>query len=70
MDTRAAIERFLESPALSRSTRRAYRVDLEEFGDWLGRRVTELDAVDALALAVLVLAGLRRGPKATAPTTS
>ena len=31
----AEIERFLASPALADSTRRAYRVDVEEFGRWL-----------------------------------
>ena len=30
-----AIDRFLESPALSDATRRAYRADLEEFAGWL-----------------------------------
>ena len=31
MDTRAAIDRFLASPSLSASTRRAYRADLRDF---------------------------------------
>ena len=38
MDTRAAIDRFLASPALSDATRRAYGVDLAEFGAWLQAR--------------------------------
>ncbi len=47
VDTAHAIERFLESPALSDGTRRAYRGDLEEFADWLRARRLTLDAVDA-----------------------
>ena len=31
MSTASAIERFLESPSLADATRRAYRIDLEEF---------------------------------------
>src|SRR6266508_4529411 len=38
VDTTAAVERFLESPALAESTRRAYRIDLEEFAAWLQAR--------------------------------
>jgi site-specific recombinase XerD len=51
VDTGAAVERFLSSPKLSEATRRAYRVDVEEFVRWLARRGTTLDAVDVRALA-------------------
>ena len=37
MDTNAAIDRFLQSQALSDATRRAYRHDLDEFAAWLRR---------------------------------
>jgi site-specific recombinase XerD len=45
------VERFLESPALAESTRRAYRIDVEEFSAWLERRGTRLDDVDVRVLA-------------------
>jgi site-specific recombinase XerD len=51
VDAGAAIERFLESQALSEGTRRAYRGDLREFARWLERRGIPLDAVDARAFA-------------------
>ena len=44
---RAAIERFLASPGLSEATRRAYRVDLEQFAAWLRARGTDVEAVDS-----------------------
>ncbi|HEV8602012.1 MAG TPA: tyrosine-type recombinase/integrase [Gaiellaceae bacterium] len=50
MSTRA-IERFLESPALADATRRAYRVDVQEFAAWLRVRGARLDEVDAATLA-------------------
>ena len=43
---KAELERFLESPALSEATRRAYRVDVAEFCAWLERRGTGLDEID------------------------
>ncbi len=46
-----AIDRFLGSPALSESTRRAYRSDLRHFAAWLDRRGTPLGDVDVRALA-------------------
>jgi len=46
-----AIERFLESPALADATRRAYRVDVQEFAAWLRVRGARLDEVDAATLA-------------------
>ena len=50
MDTRAAAARFLDSPALSDGTRRAYRFDVEEFCAWLERRGTALENVDIRTL--------------------
>jgi site-specific recombinase XerD len=48
---RALVERFLAAPNLSEATRRAYRVDVEEFSSWLRRRATTLSAVDASILS-------------------
>jgi site-specific recombinase XerD len=73
VDLSAASERFLASPALSDATRRAYRTDVAEFGSWLRRRRTELDAVDARTLAEYVaeLGAARpgRAPRRLAPGT-
>jgi site-specific recombinase XerD len=70
MDARAAADRFLASPALSASTRRAYRGDVGEFLAWLEERGTSLDAVDVRLLADYVawLGVARRGRK-LAPAT-
>ena len=35
MELEAAVDRFLAAPALSEGTRRAYRVDVRQFGRWL-----------------------------------
>ena len=51
VDTRAAIDRFLQNQALSDSTRRAYRRDLEELAAWLRRNHLPLDRFDARAFA-------------------
>jgi site-specific recombinase XerD len=51
VETRAAIDRYLESPALAEATRRAYRADLDEFAAWLRKRGLELDEVDSAALS-------------------
>ena len=51
MNTRSAIDRYLESPSLSEATRRAYRTDLDEFASWLRLRGLELEDVDAAALS-------------------
>ena len=51
MSDRALLERFLASPNLSDATRRAYRVDVEEFSGWLRARGTSLSAVDASTLS-------------------
>ena len=50
MDSRDAAERFLDSPAFAEATRRAYRVDVEEFLDWLEERETALDDIDVRTL--------------------
>ena len=73
MDTARAIDRFLESPALSATTRRAYRADLEEFASWLRKRGAGLDGVDARVFAEYAaeLGGDRPGrtPRKLAPAT-
>ena len=51
MDTSAAIDRFLRSPALSDATRKAYRRDLEELAAWLRRNDLTLVGFDARAFA-------------------
>lgn len=45
------MDRFLESPALSDATRRAYRVDVEEFVGWLRRAGISLADVDSATLS-------------------
>jgi site-specific recombinase XerD len=62
------LERFLDSPKLADSTRRAYRYDVEEFCAWLRRRGTELDDVDVRCLADYA-AELGRSGRRLAPTT-
>src|SRR5690348_13403749 len=73
VDARAAADRFLASPALSESTRRAYGGDVEEFCAWLDERDTGLEAVDVRVLADYVtwLGGQRHGgrPRKLAPAT-
>jgi site-specific recombinase XerD len=69
MDPSAAVERFLASPMLSDATRRAYRVDVEEFVRWLGRDRTALEAVDLRVLADYVAELGRARPRRLAPST-
>jgi integrase/recombinase XerC len=73
VETSAAIDRYLASPALSESTRRAYRTDVEQFARWLDARGTDLDEVDVRVLADYVahLGGSRAGqtPRRLAPAT-
>ena len=73
MSDRAAIDRFLASPGLSEATRRAYRVDLEEFSSWLRARNSSVSAVDAATLSAYVaeLGSARPGrdPRKLARTT-
>jgi site-specific recombinase XerD len=68
-----AIDRFLASPSLGDATRRAYRVDCEEFGAWLQQRDTKLEQVDTRVLAEYAaeLGMARRGrtPRTLAPAT-
>ena len=73
MDARTAAARYLDSPALSDGTRRAYRYDVLEFCAWLERRGTALDAVDVRALvdyaSFLGAARPGRRPSRLAPAT-
>ena len=63
------IDRFIDSPALSTATRRAYRVDVREFCAWLERRGTSLDDVDVRALADYAAELGRARPRKLAPAT-
>jgi site-specific recombinase XerD len=73
VDARTAAARFLDSPALSDGTRRAYRYDVEEFCRWLDRRGAALDDVDVRVLvdytAYLGAARPGRQPGRLAPAT-
>ena len=69
MNTAAAIERFLASPSLSDTTRKAYAVDVREFGDWLGRRGIALENVDVRALSDYTVELGRARPRKLAPAT-
>jgi hypothetical protein len=69
VDTRAAVDRFLASPALADATRRAYRADLRHFAAWLERERLDLDDVDARALADYA-AELGRARSGLAPTSA
>ncbi|MGH3105087.1 MAG: tyrosine-type recombinase/integrase [Gaiellaceae bacterium] len=73
METRTAMERFLQSPAHSEATRRAYRGDVEQFVGWLRARGLSLDDVDVRALtefaAELGAARPGRMPSRLAPAT-
>jgi site-specific recombinase XerD len=72
VEARAAADRFLASPTLSESTRRAYGSDVGEFCGWLEDRGTGIDAVDVRVLADYVawLGGARRGRKLAPATVS
>ena len=63
------VERFLESPALSERTRRAYRYDVQEFCAWLERRGTPLEDVDVRALSEYAAELGRARPRKLAPAT-
>jgi len=73
VDADSAAAAFLASPALSDGTRRAYRVDVEEFCAWLRARGVELEAVDVRVLveyaAFLGASRPGRRPSRLAPTT-
>jgi site-specific recombinase XerD len=66
VDPRAA--RFLDNPALADSTRRAYGVDVRQFGRWLETHGVELDDVDVRVIADYT-ADLARGRPKLAPAT-
>ena len=68
MDNDAAIDRFLGSPGLSESTRRAYAADLADFSGWLRRDGRALGDVDVRALADYT-AALGTGRRRLAPST-
>ncbi len=63
-----AIDRFLDSPGLSESTRRAYGSDLTDFATWLERNTLSLEDLDVAALADYT-AELGRGRRSLAPAT-
>jgi site-specific recombinase XerD len=63
-----ALERFLASPALADSTRRAYRFDLEPFVAWLRKRRVPVARVDARVLADYA-SELARDRRRLAPAT-
>ena len=69
MNTAAAIDRFLASPSLSDTTRKAYAVDVREFGDWLAKRRIRLDDVDVRVLSDYTAELGRARPRKLAPTT-
>jgi site-specific recombinase XerD len=62
------IDRFLDSPGLSESTRRAYGADLADFAGWLERSCLTLEDVDVATLASYT-AELGRGRRSLAPST-
>ena len=69
MHAQRDIERFLESPALGEATRRAYRHDVEEFGQWLEDRRLLLAEVDVRVLTAYVSDLGRARPRKLAPAT-
>jgi site-specific recombinase XerD len=68
MVTEAAIDRFLDSPSLAESTRRAYGADLRRFGDWLEQRGTTVEEIDVRVL-VDYASELGRSRNGLAPAT-
>ena len=69
MRAQPAIERFLGSPRLGEATRRAYRVDVEEFGRWLDGRRLDVEQVDVRVLTDYVTDLGRARPRKLAPAT-
>jgi site-specific recombinase XerD len=63
-----AVDRFLASPALAESTRRAYAGDLREFADFLEARGLGVDDVDVRVL-VAYASELGRARRGLAPAT-
>ena len=68
MDIAVSIDRFLDSPGLSESTRRAYAADLADFSRWIARTDHTLETIDVRALAEYT-AELGRGRRGLAPST-
>jgi len=68
VDNGASIDRFLASPGLAESTRRAYAADLADFAGWLARSGRSLEDVDVQVLAEYT-AELGRGRRGLAPST-
>jgi site-specific recombinase XerD len=68
MQTEAAIDRFLASPSLAESTRRAYAADLRRFGGWLEERGTKVEEIDVRVL-VDYASELGRARNGLAPAT-
>jgi site-specific recombinase XerD len=68
VDSRLAIDRFLEHGGLAEATRRAYASDLRAFAAWLEPRGIGLDDVDARALSDWV-ADLGAGRDRLAPAS-
>jgi site-specific recombinase XerD len=68
MDTGTAIDRYLASPALAESTRRAYASDLRELQGWLERRETGVEEIDVRVL-VEYASELGRARNGLAPAT-
>jgi site-specific recombinase XerD len=69
MEATRAIERFLRSPGLGESTRRAYRGDVEQFGRWLARRQLRVRDVDVRVLTEYAAELGRARPRKLAPAT-
>ena len=68
MDTAAAIDRFLASPSLAESTRRAYAADLRGLEDWLEPREIGVEEIDVRVL-VDYASELGRARNGLAPAT-
>ena len=68
MTSSTAIDRFLASPALADSTRRAYASDLRGFSDWLEERRLGVEDVDVRVL-VDYASELGRARNGLAPAT-
>ena len=64
----AAADRFLASPRLAESTRRSYRFDLRDFGEWLAARGSSVEDVDVRVLSEYVTE-LGRARRGLAPAT-
>jgi site-specific recombinase XerD len=70
MEIEAALDRFLAAPSLAEATRRAYRVDLRQFADWLSGRGLALEDVDVRVLADYVSDLARVRPRLASTTVA